>query len=124
MRFLGRKAELTEILRGIGELPAEERGPWVGPRTRRGETLEASGARGAELEAAELSTELAAGAVDVTLPGAPPVATGHLHLLNRTRREIEDVFVGLGYRVMEGPEVEHDYYNFTALNHPPGTPRG
>ncbi len=58
----------------------------------------------------------------MTLPGTPPVAAGHLHLLTRTRREIEDVFVGLGYRVMEGPEIEHDYYNFTALNHPPGHP--
>jgi hypothetical protein len=64
----------------------------------------------------------AAPQTDVTLPGVPPVATGHLHLVNRTRREIEDAFVGLGYRVMEGPEVEHDYYNFTALNHPPGHP--
>ena len=47
---------------------------------------------------------------------------GHLHPLTRTRREIEDVFVGLGYQVVEGPEVEHDYYNFTALNYPPGHP--
>src|SRR5919206_178134 len=61
-------------------------------------------------------------AIDVTLPGLPPVAAGHLHVLSRTRREIEDVFVGLGYRVLEGPEVEHDYYNFTALNHAPGHP--
>jgi phenylalanyl-tRNA synthetase alpha chain len=79
-------------------------------------------ARRAELEGSELERRLAADAVVVTLPGVPPVAVGHLHLLTRTRREIEDVFVGLGYRVMEGPEVEHDYYNFTALNHPPGHP--
>ena len=58
----------------------------------------------------------------MTLPGIAPVAAGHLHLLTRTRREIEDIFVGLGYRVLEGPEIEHDYYNFTALNHPPGHP--
>src|SRR5204863_467021 len=70
----------------------------------------------------ELEGEVAEGAVDATLPGAPPVAVGHLHLLTSTRREIEDIFVGLGYRVMEGPEVERDYYNFTALNHPPGHP--
>src|SRR5439155_12780536 len=79
-------------------------------------------ARRAQLEAGELSVRLAGDAIDVTLPGLAPVATGHLHVLNRTRREIEDAFVGLGYRVMEGPEVEHDYYNFTALNHPPGHP--
>jgi phenylalanyl-tRNA synthetase alpha chain len=123
VRFLGRRSELTEILRGIGGLPAEERGP-VGAAANlaRGELEALLERRGSELEAAELSTELEAGAVDVTLPGLPPVATGHLHLLNRTRREIEDAFVGLGYRVMEGPEVEHDYYNFTALNHPPGHP--
>jgi phenylalanyl-tRNA synthetase alpha chain len=60
--------------------------------------------------------------VDVTLPGAPPRPVGHLHLITRTTRQIEDVMVGLGYRVMEGPEIEHDYYNFTALNHPPGHP--
>jgi phenylalanyl-tRNA synthetase alpha chain len=78
--------------------------------------------RRAELEGAALESRLEAGALDVTLPGTPPVAVGHLHLLTRTRREIEDVFVGLGYRVAEGPEVEHDHYNFTALNHPPGHP--
>ena len=58
----------------------------------------------------------------MTLPGTPPVRLGHLHPLTRTRREIEDIFVGLGYRVTEGPEIEHDYYNFTALNYPPGHP--
>ena len=58
----------------------------------------------------------------MTLPGAPPRPAGHLHLITRTTRQIEDVMVGLGYRVMEGPEIEHDYYNFTALNHPPGPP--
>ena len=58
----------------------------------------------------------------MTLPGAPPLPSGHLHLLTSTRRELEDFFVGIGYRVVEGPEVELDYYNFTALNHPPGHP--
>ena len=79
-------------------------------------------AREAELEAAELESSLAAGAIDVTMPGAPPAPSAAQNLLVRTQREIEDVFVGLGYRVMEGPEVELDYYNFTALNHPPGHP--
>jgi phenylalanyl-tRNA synthetase alpha chain len=111
VRYLGRKSELTAILRGIAELDAAERGP-VGSG--------ANAAR-AELESA-LEARLEADALDVTLPGVAPVAAGHLHLLTRTRREIEDIFVGLGYRVMEGPEIEHDYYNFTALNHPPGHP--
>jgi phenylalanyl-tRNA synthetase alpha chain len=123
VRFLGRRSELTEILRGIGKLPESERGAVGAAANRaRGELDMLMERRRAELEAAELSSRLDAGAADVTLPGVPPVATGHLHLLNRTRREIEDAFVGLGYRVMEGPEVEHDYYNFTALNHPPGHP--
>ena len=59
--------------------------------------------------------------IDVTLPG-DPLGPGHLHLLTQTRREIEDIFVGMGYHVVEGPEVETDYYNFTALNIPPGHP--
>ncbi|MGH2957421.1 MAG: phenylalanine--tRNA ligase subunit alpha [Solirubrobacterales bacterium] len=123
VRYLGRKAELTAILRGIAELPADERGAVgkTGNEARRSleELLER---RGAELDASELERGLAEDAIDVTLPGAPAVRTGFLHLLNRTIREIEDVCVGLGYRVMEGPEVELDYYNFTALNHPPGHP--
>ena len=123
IRHLGRKAELTRILRGIGELPAEQRGEVGSAANAARVALEAMiQDRREELEGGELERGLAADALDVSLPGAPPVGVGHLHLLTRTRREIEDVFVGLGYRVMEGPEVEYDYYNFTALNHPPGHP--
>jgi phenylalanyl-tRNA synthetase alpha chain len=123
VRYLGRKSELTAILRGVGDLPPEERGVVGAAANRARAELEAAlEARREEIEAAELERRLAAAAIDVTLPGLPPVAAGHLHVLNRTRREIEDIFVGLGYRVLEGPEVEHDYYNFTALNHPPGHP--
>jgi phenylalanyl-tRNA synthetase alpha chain len=123
VRYLGRKSELTGILRGIGQLAPEERGPAGSAANEAREALEAALARRrSELEGAELERGLAGDALDVTLPGASIVAVGHLHLLNSTRREIEDVFVGLGYRVMEGPEIEHDYYNFTALNHPPGHP--
>ncbi|MGI8728283.1 MAG: phenylalanine--tRNA ligase subunit alpha [Solirubrobacterales bacterium] len=123
VRYLGRKAELTGILRSIGELPATERGPVgkTGNQARGAlETLLAD--RKAALEGFELESRLASDAIDISLPGTPPVPAGHLHLLTRTRREVEDVFVGLGYQVMEGPEIEHDYYNFTALNHPPGHP--
>ena len=123
VRYLGRKAELTGILRGIALLPAEQRGPVGAAGNEAREALEELLARRrAELEAAELADGLAADAVDVTLPGTPAVPVGSRSLLIRTQREIEDVFVGLGYRVMEGPEVELDYYNFTALNHPPGHP--
>ncbi len=123
VRYLGRKAELTGILRGIGELPPEQRGP-VGKsgNAARVELEERLAAAREAHERASLDSELAADAIDVTLPGTPPVKLGHLHPLTQTRRAIEDVFVGLGYRVLEGPEIEHDYYNFTALNHPPGHP--
>ncbi|HET6830641.1 MAG TPA: phenylalanine--tRNA ligase subunit alpha [Solirubrobacterales bacterium] len=123
VHYLGRKAELTTILRGIGELPADQRGP-VGQAAnavrREVESLVEEAA--ARHERSELDRRLAAEAIDVTLPGTPPVRLGHLHPLTRTRREIEDIFIGLGYQVMQGPEVEHDYYNFTALNYPPGHP--
>ncbi len=66
--------------------------------------------------------QLAADRVDVTLPGAPLPPAGGLHLLTQTRREIEDVFVGMGFTIAEGPEVERVYYNFDALNHDPAHP--
>jgi phenylalanyl-tRNA synthetase alpha chain len=123
VRYLGRKAELTGILRGIAELPEAERGKVGGAANRAREALgELLERRAAELDAAELEQRLAGDRVDVTLPGAPARPAGHLHLITRTTRQIEDVMVGLGYQVVEGPEVEHDYYNFTALNHPPGHP--
>jgi phenylalanyl-tRNA synthetase alpha chain len=123
VRYLGRKAELTSILRGIAELPAEERGRVGGAANGARKELEALLERSAaRLDASELEGRLAADRIDVTLPGAPPRAVGHPHLIARTTRLIEDTMIGLGYRVMEGPEIEHDYYNFTALNHPPGHP--
>ncbi|HKJ36979.1 MAG TPA: phenylalanine--tRNA ligase subunit alpha [Solirubrobacterales bacterium] len=123
VRYLGRKAELTAILRGIGALEPAERGPvGKGGNEARRSLEQLLEERIERLGGAELDRRLAEDAIDITLPGTPPVKHGHLHLLTRTRREIEDVFVGLGYRVLEGPEIEHDYYNFTALNHPPGHP--
>src|SRR5882757_5945136 len=123
VRYLGRKAELTQILRGISDLPADQRGPVgkSGNEARRELELLLE-SRSADLDASELGTRLAEDAIDVTLPGAPSLPVGAQNPLLRTQREIEDIFVGLGYRVMEGPEVELDYYNFTALNHPPGHP--
>jgi phenylalanyl-tRNA synthetase alpha chain len=58
----------------------------------------------------------------VTLPGDPPQPAGRLHLVSQIRRQMEDIFVGLGFAVLEGPEVEYEYYNFTTLNHPPEHP--
>jgi phenylalanyl-tRNA synthetase alpha chain len=123
VRYLGRKSELTSILRGIADLPEQERGP-VGSAANQAQTLleQLLERRAGDLDAVEVSAGLAADTIDVTLPGAPVRPVGHLHLITRTTRQIEDVMVGLGYRVMEGPEIEHDYYNFTSLNHPPGHP--
>ncbi len=123
IEYLGRRAELPQLLRGVAQLPPEQRGA-VGKaanvaRVALERLIEA---RGAELGAAELDAQLAADRVDVTLPGAPTPPAGGLHLLTQTRREIEDVFVGLGYTVAEGPEVERVYYNFDALNHAPAHP--
>jgi phenylalanyl-tRNA synthetase alpha chain len=123
VRYLGRKAELTAILRGIAELPPEERGQVGGAANRARKELEALLEPSAErLDASELEAKLVTDRIDVTLPGAPPRPVGHPHLIARTTRLIEDTMVGLGYHVAEGPEIEHDYYNFTALNHPPGHP--
>ena len=123
VRYLGRKAELTSILRGIAEPPRGGAGPVGGGANRARQELESLlESRAADLDATELEGKLAEDRVDVTLPGSPATPAGHLHLITRTTRQIEDVMIGLGYRVMEGPEVEHDYYNFTALNHPPGHP--
>jgi phenylalanyl-tRNA synthetase alpha chain len=123
VRFLGRKAELPNLLRGVADLPPEERGAVGKAANRARQALEAAiTERGAELELGELAERLARDTVDVTLPGSPAQPVGSLHLLTATRREIEDVFCGLGFTVVEGPEVERVYYNFDALNHDPAHP--
>jgi phenylalanyl-tRNA synthetase alpha chain len=123
VRYLGRKSELTQTLRSIGELPPEQRGPAGKQANEVRRALEALlERRTAELEARELDRRLAEDRVDVTLPGDPPAPPGHLHLVSQIRRRMEDIFMGLGFSVVEGPEVEYEYYNFTALNHPPEHP--
>jgi phenylalanyl-tRNA synthetase alpha chain len=123
VKYLGRKAELTQILRGISQLAPEERGPVGGAANKARKELEALIEHSSDrLGAAELDAKLIADRIDVTMPGAPPRPLGHQHLITRTTRLIEDIMVGLGYEVAEGPEIEHDYYNFTALNHPVGHP--
>src|ERR1700710_811607 len=118
VRFLGRKAELPNLLRDVGKLPPEERGPvGKGANQARVALQSAVDPRQAELEALELESKLAADVVDVTLPGTPVFPAGHHHILTATRREIEDVFIGLGFTVVEGPEIDLAYYNFDALNH-------
>ena len=123
VQYLGRKAELPNLLRGVAQLPPEERGVVGRAANEARKALEALVERRSEaLEASELDARLAADRVDVTLPGAPPQPVGRLHLFTATRREIEDIFLGLGFDVMEGPEVDSVYYNFDALNHAPTHP--
>jgi phenylalanyl-tRNA synthetase alpha chain len=114
VRHLGRKAELPQLLRGVAQLAPEQRGPVGKAANQARQALESL------IE--ELQRRLQTDAVDVTLPGAPPQPIGRLHLLTRTRRELEDIFLGLGFTVMEGPEVETVHYNFDALNHSPTHP--
>src|SRR3954454_16986990 len=123
VKFLGRKAELPNLLRGVAQLPPEERGTVGRAANQARQALEQLiEARTSELEAGELDARLAADRTDVTLPGEPPQPIGRLHLLTATWRDLEDVFVGLGFTVVEGPEFETVYYNFDALNHSPTHP--
>src|SRR3954452_2718223 len=123
VKHLGRKAELPNLLRGVAQLPPDERGA-VGKRANEvRRALEALiEARGSALEAGELDARLAPDTADLTLPGSPSQPVGRLHLITATQREIEDVFIGLGFNVVEGPEIDTVYYNFDALNHDPAHP--
>jgi phenylalanyl-tRNA synthetase alpha chain len=123
VRHLGRKAELPQMLRGVAQLEPAERGAVGKAANEARQALEALiEARAEQLGGAELEQQLQADRVDVTLPGAPPQPIGRLHLLTQTRRELEDIFLGLGFTVMEGPEIETVHYNFDALNHSPTHP--
>jgi phenylalanyl-tRNA synthetase alpha chain len=118
----GRKSTLAEILASIGTLPPDERGS-VGKAANiaRRDIEAALAERKAALEASELAAQLTGDRTDVTLPG-DPYPRGALHLLSQVRLEIEDIFLALGYEIADGPEVETEHYNFTALNTPDGHP--
>jgi phenylalanyl-tRNA synthetase alpha chain len=114
VRYLGRKSELKQALRQVRDA---ESGRVLNALREELEGLVEQ--RESELRRAELDRSLAEDVVDVTLPGrAPP--RGHYHLITQIRREVEDVFVGLGYRVVDGDEVEDTWHLFDALNMPPG----
>ena len=119
---LGKKGELTALLRGMGQLPAEER-PRMGQLVNdvRKAIEDALEARSAELKAKEKEARLEKEAVDVTLPG-PERSAGSLHPMNIALNRMVDIFVGMGYEVVEGPEVEYDHYNFELLNVPKNHP--
>ena len=96
VRFLGRKAELPNLLRDVGKLPPEERGPVGKGANQARQALQAAvDARAADLEALELESKLAADVVDVTLPGKQALQAGHLQILNATPREIQDDYLRL-----------------------------
>jgi phenylalanyl-tRNA synthetase alpha chain len=120
-RFLGKRSVVREINEAIKDLPADER-PVIGEAVGayRAAVADLVEARRGELRAAA-SGSIGGEHLDLTL-GTHVRPRGHLHLVNQVQRELEDIFVGLGYQVAEGPEVEDDWHNFEALNIPPAHP--
>ncbi len=122
IKYLGKKGELTAVLRGMGALSAEER-PVVGQLANevRAAIEAAITEKITEQQAKALEQQLKSEKLDVTMPGAAS-AVGHIHPLTQVQRELEDIFIGMGFSIVEGPEVELDYYNFQALNIPENHP--
>lgn len=122
VKFLGKKGELTSILKQMGKLSAEER-PVIGQLANqvRAEIEESITNRVKEIKAMTLEKKLKDEELDVTLPGTK-ATIGKLHPLNIVLNEIEEIFMGMGFDVVDGPEVEYDYYNFEALNLPADHP--
>ncbi len=120
--FLGRKGQMTALLRGLGQLPADER-PLVGQTANRVKNALESElqARQEEIAQAEMEQALAAEGIDVTLPGRRP-SVGKLHPTTMAMREIVEIFVQMGFQVYDSPEVETDEMNFGLLNFPPDHP--
>jgi phenylalanyl-tRNA synthetase alpha chain len=119
---LGKKGSLTAFLRSMKDVPSERRGE-VGKAVNDAQKAveEALAAKFEELTSVELEERIAGAAIDVTLPGRTrPI--GSRHLINKVGAEIERIFAGIGFKVVLGREVETDYYNFEALNHPPDHP--
>lgn len=116
--YLGKKGQITALLKGLGKLSAEER-PAAGAQINvvKQELQEAIGARKTILESAVVNAKLAEETIDVTLPGRGQ-SVGGIHPVTRTIERIEDFFAAIGFEVVEGPEIEDDYHNFEALNIP------
>ncbi len=122
IKYLGKKGMLTAVLRGMGTLSAQER-PLIGQLANevRTEIETALTKKAEQRKAAALERQLKSETLDVTMPGSP-APVGHLHPLTQVQRELEDIFIGMGFSIAEGPEVELDYYNFQALNIPENHP--
>ncbi len=120
--YLGRKGPVTEVLRGLGQAPPEQRREVGAAANRLKQELEsAREARETALREAAADALAEGDAIDVTLPGRPALR-GHLHPTTLMLREITGAFAAMGFQVVEGPEVEWDRYNFEALNIPPDHP--
>ena len=122
IKVLGKKGELTAVLKQMGKLSAEER-PVMGQMANavRAELEAKLEEKAAELNAQALEARLKEEAIDVTIPGVA-VETGHKHPMNKALDEIKDIFVGMGFSIVDGPEVELSEYNFTKLNTEEGHP--
>ena len=122
IKYLGKKGELTAVLRGMGSLSAEER-PVIGQLAN--EVRAAIENKITELSQTAkqkaLDEKLKSEKIDVTVPGEK-VKIGHVHPLDLAQKQLEDIFLGMGYTIVDGPEVEYDYYNFQALNIPEDHP--
>ena len=122
IKYLGKKGELTAILKQMGKLSAEER-PVIGQLANkvRQDIEEAITSKMSALKAKEKERKMAAESIDITLPGKQQ-SIGKLHPLKIVENGIKEIFLGMGFSVADGPEVEYDYYNFEALNLPPDHP--
>ena len=122
VRFLGKKGELTAILRGMGAVAPEDR-PKIGAmvNTIRAEIEESLSARFWDLKAQSMERKLREERIDVTMP-APEKKVGKLHPITQTRNRMVEIFTGMGFEIAEGPEVESTYFNFDALNAPADHP--
>jgi phenylalanyl-tRNA synthetase alpha chain len=121
-RYLGKSGALTELLKGLGKLPADER-PLAGARINEAkDAVERLLAQRREaIQRQALSERLAEDALDVTLPGRGR-GVGAIHPVIRTWERVERIFASIGFDVADGPEIESDWYNFTALNQPENHP--
>ncbi len=118
--FLGHAGRLTSVLKGIGNLPLDQRRPVGSAANKARDTIQAAAEqRIQELRGVRFDALAETEAIDVTFP-APPLRRGHAHVLSQVRRQLEVIFERIGYSVEEGPEIETDWYNFEALNLPKG----
>ncbi|MBQ9066306.1 MAG: phenylalanine--tRNA ligase subunit alpha, partial [Clostridia bacterium] len=122
VKFLGKKGALTAVLKTMGSLSPEER-PVVGQAANqiRGDITAGIESRAKELKAKQEEMKLLSETLDVTLPG-DPISLGHQHPLSLVLDEVKEIFLGMGFEIAQGPEIEWDYYNFEALNIPKDHP--